>query len=235
MALALPSRHAESPDLGADTGDDRDVMPIDRLIQLVDHLRGLAASLDERCLRLDLRLSDQEELLRRVEALLNSRETPASAGTTAANSAEGESGAEPACGLETMSFLRGWQQQRSEMLDRMSRQEAADHEEEPKTPTSEDPGASATANALLEASEDDRNEIQRLKDQLQQAMRDAEIELARERARLSNERLELERRDAEWKAREKELLKQLQSRSTPQQRDGGMSRLKRLLGGKSGS
>lgn len=135
-----------------------------------------------------------------------------------------------AVGLEAASFLKGWQQQRNEMLQRMStreptptatRTQATDLRHQPSVPA---------VSELLNASPEELSEIQQLRDQLNQAMRDTEIELSRERARISNDRLELDRREAEIRQREMEVSHQASHNSAPV-KDGRLARLRKMLGG----
>lgn len=128
------------------------------------------------------------------------------------------------------SFLKSWQQQRDEMLNRLSNpDEATTANRSPSHEHATEATPEDKWSVSLEgASPEDLSEIETLKDQLKKAMRDAEIELSMERARMSNERVTLEKRIAELEQREKELTKQ--ANAEPSHKDGRVSRLRKLLG-----
>lgn len=113
-----------------------------------------------------------------------------------------------------------------------------DQDEKPAFPIGETCSSSALATcagsldsiSLEGASADILAEVNQLKDQLMAAMRDAEVELSRERARMSNEKVAYEKRIAELEQRERDLTQR--AAAGPNQKDGRVSRLRRFLGRK---
>ncbi len=214
---------------------------LSRLELLADSLEELLKTSRLRDNQLADELARQSRLLERMERQPGTAK-PVANGQPAGETKAGTTGPpspsrgddshqfDQAVGLEAATFLKGWQQQRNEMLQRMSASEplpapslatATDSRHQPSFPVTSE---------LLNASPEELSEIQQLRDQLNQAMRDTEIELSRERARISNDRLELDRREAELRQREMELSHQADRNATPV-KDGRLARLRKMLGG----
>ncbi len=206
-----------------------------RLESLVDSMHDILTDTKVREVEMAMQLDKQMEMMKRLEQRLQGDpavfSTPEAESRTAKQVVDEDEDFDGAVGLEASSFLKGWQQQRKEMLDRMSQQE-----EEKAVVVEKHVASPAKKNmwdaspVLAGASSEDIDEIQQLKDQLKLAMRDAEIELSRERAKISNDRLELDRKSNDLERREKEVKRKEESPAVVSAcGDKRVSRLKSFL------
>ena len=140
------------------------------------------------------------------------------------------------------SFMPGWQDQREQMLQSLADQEELNNTNEGQLDGAES-GVADLSNAKsvveadpfqapFDASPEDLNEIESLKKQLNNAIREMELECSVLRAKLCQEKQRLEEKDAALAHREKNLGRQSGFGNVSNQaKDGWLfSRLKGLLG-----
>ncbi|MEZ6094549.1 MAG: hypothetical protein R3C03_09985 [Pirellulaceae bacterium] len=139
-------------------------------------------------------------------------------------------------GLSTASFLGNWQQQREEMLSAFSNSAKGTEETETEK-VEETPSASELSESeLVElgATQDDIDEILAIKEQLQTALRETEIEMSIQRAKISQERAALDERASQIEQRERELNRKQPDSGTKEKKSGrNVFRLQSFLGKKS--
>ena len=200
--------------------------------QLWPRLENRLAGIEDHLLLLTERMQQWEERPVAAVAPLRPASAPEDDGhpTSGEPLAAGDGHETHDCsGLSTASFLGNWQQQREQMLQSLSAQESVNEPgksfgsapalEERSTPEQRE------REILQDATPDELNEIQSLKEQLQQALRDTEIELSIQRAKLSQERAALEQLAANLSQREREMTRRAE---TPK-KSGMMNRLKSFL------
>ncbi len=130
-------------------------------------------------------------------------------------------------GLSTTAFLSNWEAERSKMLNAI--------EDETKTPEAVEAVINSTAaidRSLMDlenmpgVTTEDINEITALKQRLQEMLRETEIELSIQRAKISHERAQIEQKAAIISQREKELTRRVEEGKKSK---GVLSRMKNFL------
>ncbi len=141
-------------------------------------------------------------------------------------------------GLSTASFLGNWQKQRDEMLNQFSKAEATfentSTDKQPAKKTDITCSSEVVSESDLKdlgATVEDVNEILLLKEQLQQAMRETEIELSIQRAKISQERAALEDRESRLVQRERDVERRV-SEKNEKSKGRNVFRLQSFLGKK---
>ena len=130
-------------------------------------------------------------------------------------------------GLSTTAFLNNWESERAKMLNAI--------EDETKTPEAVEEVINSTTaidrtltdlENIPGVTPEDINEIAALKQRLQEMLRETEIELSIQRAKISHERAQIEQKAAILSQREKELSRRVEE---GKKNKGVLSRMKNFL------
>jgi|GEM_PF-5612587 len=209
-----------------------------RLERLIDSLQELATDTKMRDVQQSLQLEQLQELTQQFGQARPDGSGEAGStkdSQTSARQSKNDSGQTgKAKNPKDSEPLKGWQQQRQELLD-------AEGNGEADAPVKNEiiPAVSRniweTGPVLDAATIEDLNEIQQLKNQLKKALQDAETEFSMERARLGNEKLALDKRANDLDRREKESERKKDQKTADCDPDKRVSRLKNFLSRKKSS
>ncbi len=219
----------------------------DSLVELKSQFDRWIADQDQRDLYLQEQLEHQSEMFLRIESRLNQISEQVIQLTLGALDEQTIAPASPvslpavaSANIDT-SVFSSWHSQREQMLAALSTEsETASRAPKPrpvepvpkakpelKIPLNFEPPA-AESSALAHATAEDLVEIEGLKAQLQEALRETEIELSIQRAKLSQERQRLEEFESALNQRERSISRQ-NLNSSRKQDDGIVKRLKGFL------
>jgi hypothetical protein len=193
-----------------------------------DHANRLA-DVERRLQAIERKVTDLSNYLPQLEQAVRNQSMAqpvfTDVGSKARDDEPGES--DNSTGLSTMAFLSNWEAERAKMLNAI--------EDETKTPEAVEEVISSTTaidKTLVDLEDmpgvtaEDINEIAALKQRLQEMLRETEIELSIQRAKISHERAQIEQKAAIISQRERELSRRVEE---GKKNKGVLSRMKNFL------